>query len=182
MFVEVRVDLIGWFEEVPFLRKLYSHRRCQSLSPFALRDLYIISYLFEFVKRFFKSFLSFFRSPFRNSCFCSWRDLYIISYLMPFVKWVLKNLEILFDSFRCSCELFYCFALAHSYNSIPYLPRFVKGFFEFFWNYFFHPFFTISYFQFSTGVHASYTLSVRRRLIINIIEIVSHWFIIRHMI
>lgn len=182
MFVEVRVDLIGWFEEVPFLRKLYSHRRCQSLSPFALRDLYIISYLFEFVKRFFKSFFKFFSKPFQKLLllFLTRPLYYIISYAV--CQEVLKNLEILFDSFRCSCELFYCFALAHSYNSIPYLPRFVKGFFEFFWNYFFHPFFTISYFQFSTGVHASYTLSVRRRLIINIIEIVSHWFIIRHMI
>ena len=133
MFVEVQVDLIGWFEEVPFWRKLSSHRRCQSLLPFALRDLYIISYLLEFVKRFWKSFLSFFRRPSRSSRFRSWRDFYIISYLKPFVKWFFK---ISWNSFSTPLRTLYCFALAHSYNSIPYLPRFVKGFFEFFRNYF----------------------------------------------
>lgn len=74
-----------------FSRKLSSHRRCQSLLPFALRDLYIISYLLEFVKRFWKSFLSFFRRPSRSSRFRSWRDFYIISYLKPFVKWFFKK-------------------------------------------------------------------------------------------
>lgn len=180
MFVEVRVDLIGSFEEVPFSRKLCSHRRCQSLFSFALRDLYIISYLLEFVKRFCKSFLSFFRRPSRSSRFRSWRDFYIISYLKPFVKRFLKNSWNSF--FRCSCEIFTASLSLTAiivYHTCRDLSRVFSNFFEIIFP---HPFSTISYFQFSVGVHASYTLPVRRRLIINIIEIMSHWFIIRHMI
>ena len=96
-----------------FSRKLSSHRRCQSLLPFALRDLYIISYLLEFVKRFFKSFLSFFRSPSRSSCFRSWRDFYIISYLKPFVKWFSKiSWNSFLKLFLNSAGSLDCFALS----------------------------------------------------------------------
>lgn len=134
MFVEVQVDLISWFEEVPFWRKLSSHRRCQSLLPFALRDLYIISYLLEFVKRFWKSFLSFFRNPSRSSRFRSWRDFYIISYLKPFVK---RFLKISWNSFfkalfeLCRFARLLC-SLAHSFNIIPHSAADVNPFFDFF--------------------------------------------------
>ena len=122
------------FEEA----QLLSTRR--SLFPFALRDLYIISYLFEFVKRFFKSFLSFFEvlSEALTSVLDATYILYhILSRLSSGFR---KILEILFSTLsRTLCR----FARAHSYNSIPYLPRFVKGFFEFFRNIFFIRFFRI---------------------------------------
>lgn len=179
MFVEVQVDLVSWFEEVPFWRKLSSHRRCQSLLPFALRDLYIISYLLEFVKRFWKSFLSFFEAL--PEALASVLDATFILYhiLSRLSSGFSKFLEILF---RRPCELFTASLSLTAiivYHTCRDLSRGFSNFFEIIFP---HPFSTISYFQFSVGVHASYTLSVRRRLIINIIEIMSHWFIIRHMI
>lgn len=116
-----------------FSRKLSSHRRCQSFLPFALRDLYIISYLLEFVKRFWKSFLSFLEDL--PEALASVLDATFILYhiLSRLSSGFRKFLKILFSMLL---RTLYCFALAHSYNSIPYLPRFVKGFFEFFRNYF----------------------------------------------
>lgn len=113
MFVEVQVDLIGWFEEVPFWRKLSSHRRYQYLLPFALRDLYIISYLLEFVKRFWKSFSSFFEDL--PEALASVLDATFILYhiLSRLSSGFSKFLEILFSKlFLNSAGSLDCFALS----------------------------------------------------------------------
>ena len=143
---------------------------------------YIIS--FRVCQEVLKKFFKFFRSPSRSSRFRSWRDFYIISYLKPFVKWFFKNSWNSFlKLFLNSAGSLDCFALSLTAIIVYHTCRDLsRGFSNFFEIIFPHPFSTISYFQFSAGVHASYTLSVRRRLIINIIEIMSHWFIIRHMI
>ena len=81
----------------------------------------------------FQKFLSFFEAL--PEALASVLDATFILYhiLSRLSRGFRKFLEILFST---PLRTLYCFALAHSYNSIPYLPRFVKGFFEFFRNYF----------------------------------------------
>ena len=179
MLVEVQVDLIGWFEEVPF-QGSSAHIDDVNLSCPSLYATFILYHIFSSLSRGFeKSFLSFFEAL--PEALASVLDATFILYH------ILSRLSSGFQKFlkfffRRSCELFTASLSLTAiivYHTCRDLSRGFSNFFEII---FLHPFSTISYFQFSVGVHASYTLSVRRRLIINIIEIMSHWFISRHMI
>ena len=134
MFVKVQVDLIGWFEEVPF-QGSSAHIDDVNLSCPSLYATFILYHIFSSLSRGFeKSFLSFFRSPSRSSRFRSWRDFYIISYLKPFVKWFFKNswnsfLKLFFE--LCRFARLLC-SLAHSFNIIPHSAADVNPFFDFF--------------------------------------------------
>ena len=133
MFVEVQVDLIGWFEEVPF-QGSSAHIDDVNLSFPSLYATFILYHIFSSLSRGFeKVFQVFFEAL--PEALASVLDTTFILYhiLSRLSSGFRKFLEILFSTLL---RTLYCFALAHSYNSIPYLPRFVKGFFEFFRNYF----------------------------------------------
>lgn len=142
-----------------------------SLSLRFTRPLYyIISFRVcqEVLKKFFKFFFETFPEALASVLNATLILYHILSRLSSGFS---KILEILF---RRSCELFTASLSLTAiivYHTCRDLSRGFSNFFEIIFP---HPFSTISYFQFSAGVHASYTLSVRRRLIINIIEIMSH--------
>ena len=183
MFVEVQVDLTSWFEEVPF-QGSSAHIDDVNLSFPSLYATFILYHIFLSLSRGFeKVFQVFFEdlpealASVLDATFILYHILYhILSRLSRGFRKFLKFF------FRRSCELFTASLSLTAiivYHTCRDLSRGFSNFFEIIFP---HPFSTISYFQFPVGVHASYTLSVRRRLIINIIEIMSHWFIIRHMI
>ena len=62
MFVEVWIGGIRLIQAVPFFQGSANHIRNFPLTRFFTRDLYIIPYLFEFVKRFFKKTWSIFET------------------------------------------------------------------------------------------------------------------------
>ena len=115
-----------------FKEALLSSAMSISLSLRFTRPLYyIIS--FRVCQGVFQKFFKFFEAL--SEALASVLDATFILYhiLSRLSSGFRKFLEILFSTLL---RTLYCFALAHSYNSIPYLPRFVKGFFEFFRNYF----------------------------------------------
>ena len=166
----------GLILSVDLRRLLFKEARLTSTMSISLalrftRPLYYIissRVCQEVLKKFFK----FFSKPFQKlSLPFLTRLLYYIISQAVCQEVFQKFLEILF---RRSCELFAASLSLTAiivYHTCRDLSRGFSNFFEIIFP---HPFSTISYFQFSVGVHASYTLSVRRRLIINIIEIMSH--------
>ena len=123
MFVEVQVDLISWFEEVPF-QGSSAHIDDINLSCPSLYATFILYHIFSSLSRGFEKVFKFFRRPSRSSRFRSWRDFYIISYLKPFVKWFFKiSWNSFLKLFLNSAGSLDCFALSLTALILYHIPR-----------------------------------------------------------